>query len=630
MSLSVEMISDHRTIDFAGKELVRYHGLMCEGGPDTSGPIRIGLISEFLPGRAISVNPFDDEILIDIDGGRGIIAGSNPRSCLLAAYRLLREAGCRFLRPGTDGELIPEIDWNMLTVKVDEKPSYRHRGICIEGAISREVFLGILDWIPKNGMNAYFIQFRESFTFFDRWYDHKSNPFVPSEAKSVEEVRRILYEGLKAIELRDLIYHAVGHGWTCEPLGIPGLSWEKVTEVPAGSSRFFAELDGKRELFHGVPLNTNLCYGNPEARDLIVNDIVEYAALHPDVDLIHFWLADGMNNHCECPLCRDTRPADFYVAMLNQLDKALSARGLRHRIVFLIYVDLLWPPEKHRIENPGRFVLMFAPITRTYSEAFAPGGRLPALPPYVRNRLSMPKSADENLAFLKPWQELAGGTRSDSFDFDYHLMWDHYRDPGYEDLARVLHEDLRNLETLGMNGLMSCQVQRVFFPTPLPMAIIAETLWDRNIPLDTIANGVYRASFGTKGDEVRSFLIRVSNLFHPAWLRSEEPLVDPVQRERLGKIKPLVAGFLPVIEENSGIHDPCRRKSWKLLALFCDYAVRLADYCQALAGGEVEDSESRLTELKHWVFANEPELISVFDGEIMVGVFDGLIRRLRK
>ena len=106
---------------------------------------------------------------------------------------------------------------------------------------------------------------------------------------------------------------------------------------------------------------------------------------------MHFWLADGSNNHCECELCRDTRPSDFYVQMLNELDEMLTARGLKTRIVFLIYVDLLWPPEQEKIANPDRFILMFAPITRTYSEPSRWTGTLPELPPFERNKLDVPE-----------------------------------------------------------------------------------------------------------------------------------------------------------------------------------------------------------------------------------------------
>jgi hypothetical protein len=613
---------------FASDELARYRALTGDQSPADNRPIQVGLWRDLLPERAVPDNPFDDAIVIDIKQGGGFIAGANPRSCLLGVYRLLQEAGCRFLRPGPGGELIPQVDWGNLTVHVDERPSYRHRGICIEGAVSRDVFLGILDWIPKNGMNAYFIQFREGFTFFDRWYDHKSNPLIPSEAKSVEEIRRIMAEGIAAIRRRGLIYHAVGHGWTCEPLGIPGLAWETVTEIPAGASQYFAELSGKRALFHGVPLNTNLCYGNPQVRRLVVDGIVDYAREHPETDLIHFWLADGSNNQCECPLCRDTRPADFYVDMLNLLDEALTAASLPHRVVFLIYVDLLWQPERARINNPDRFVLMFAPITRTYSQTFKPGDNLPDVPPYVRNRLSFPKSASENLSFLKPWQALAGGNRGDGFDFDYHLMWDHYKDPGYEILAGVLQADLQNLAEFGLNGLVSCQVQRVFFPSPLLMQAMARTLWNRNLNLETIAADTYLAAFGDAWREVRACLSEMSGLFNPPWLRLEEPLVSRGQAERLLGVRPLTERLLALVQRNLSDTDPCRRQSWRLLALYADYANHLADFCRALALGEASLAENRLTRLVAWVFEHEPELLYVFDGEIMVSVFRGILNKL--
>lgn len=615
-------------IRFAVSELNRYRSRMDIAASGQESGIRIGLIHDLLPDRPVDVHPFDDEIVINIHNGEGLVAGANPRSCLLAVYRLLQEAGCRFLRPGPDGELIPKVNWQKLEVHIDEKPSYRHRGICIEGAVSREVFLNILDWIPKNGMNAYFIQFMEGFTFFDRWYDHKNNPFVPSEAKSVEEVRQIMLEGIKAIQKRGLIYHAVGHGWTCEPFGIPGLSWEPVTDIPEGVSQFFAEIDGKRDLYKGIPLNTNLCYGNPDVRDLIVDSIVDYAEKHPETDLIHFWLADGSNNQCECSLCRGTRPSDFYVMMLNQLDQALTRHHLSHRIVFLIYVDLLWQPEKEKIENPDRFVLMFAPITRTYSQPVTPDKDLPSPRPYVRNKLTFPKSASENIVFLKSWQALIGGGKGDSFDFDYHMMWDHYKDPGYEILAEILHADIQNLAEFNLNGLISCQVQRLFFPSPLLMMVMAKTLWKRNLDLESIAKDTYKSAFGSDWEEVRSFLKELSRLFNPPWLRLEQPLIDPEQASRLAGIAQRVDRFYEIIEKNRAVSNYCQQQSWVILELYCEYVLRLSDFCQAVANGDGSLAEKKLDAVIHWVFKHETELLFVFDGEIMVKVFKGILKKL--
>jgi len=167
-------------------------------------------------------------------------------------------------------------------------------------------------------------------------------------------------------------------------------------------------------------------------------------------------------------------PSDYYVMLLNELDKKLEKRGITTKIVCLVYVDLLWAPEKNKIENPDRFVLMFAPITRTYTTAFADADMSEniTLAPYVRNRLTMPRSVAENMARLSKWQNEQ--INKDSFDFDYHLMWDHYIDPGYYECSKVLHTDMKNLDKLGLKGMISCQAQRVAFPTRLPMYSMAK------------------------------------------------------------------------------------------------------------------------------------------------------------
>ena len=86
----------------------------------------------------VAYSRFDDEILIDVKDGAGIITGANERAVLIAAYRFLRALGCAWVRPGADGEIIPKkpLTAESLTVRIQEAPSYRHRGIVIEGAIN--------------------------------------------------------------------------------------------------------------------------------------------------------------------------------------------------------------------------------------------------------------------------------------------------------------------------------------------------------------------------------------------------------------------------------------------------------------------------------------------------------------
>ena len=51
--------------------------------------------------------------------------------------------------------------------------------------------------------------------------------------------------------------------------------------VPPGKREWLAQVNGKRELWGGVALNTNLNYGNPAVRSAVVDSIVDYARQHP-------------------------------------------------------------------------------------------------------------------------------------------------------------------------------------------------------------------------------------------------------------------------------------------------------------------------------------------------------------
>lgn len=586
--------------------------LAAETFQDAADTLRVGLDPAFSGVPGVDDPRFDDAIYVDVKDGCGIITGSNPRSVLIAVYRYLAELGCAFLRPGKDGEVIPKTEPDKTGVHIAEKASYRHRSVCIEGADSFENVRDMIDWLPKVGMNGYFTQFLVPFTFFDRWYRHEDNPTLPPEPVTVEEVagmRKILAGEIKK---RGMSYHAAGHGWTCEPLGIPGLGWDtEGVKVPAGTKKYFALVNGKRELWNGVPLNTNLCYSNPAVRERMTDAIVEYLVQNPEVDYLHFWLADDSNNHCECENCVE-RPSDYYVMLLNLLDKKLTARGIETKVVFLIYVDLLWEPVKEKLLHPERFVLMFAPITRTYSRSFTDTGadEIP-LSPYVKNRLKMPATVGENIARLKRWQSFAN---CDSFDFDYHFMWDHFLDPGYFRMAQILYKDMKGLCKIGLNGMLSCQCQRVFFPSSLGMAVMAKTLWNRETPFEKIASDYFNAAFGEDGGRVMDYLKTLSDLFDPEYLRAEKPAVNPENAEKYAKMPAVVGKFLPVILENIHKDHPNAVKlSWTYLAYHADYCILLSHCLAFRAQGNEEAAHTAFDELVRFMRGLEPKLQRVFD-----------------
>ncbi|BBI32877.1 DUF4838 domain-containing protein [Cohnella abietis] len=564
----------------------------------------------------------EDTIWIDVESGRGTLSGSNCRSILFSVYRYLTQLGCRWVRPGPEGESIPRVDLMTRSVKVMESASYRHRGICIEGAVSLENVTDMIEWMPKIGFNGYLIQFREAYVFFERWYEHLSNPLKTSDknlevATTVSHVETIAAE----IKKRGLDYHAVGHGWTCMAFGIPGLGWDKVEwEEDPEVTPYLAQIDGKRELWKGVPLDTELCYSNVKTRSMMIREIAQFATEHPEIDKLHVWLSDGHNNQCECENCVVASPSDWYVLMMNELDAELTERKLDTVIVFLLYQELLWAPLSERFNHSDRFIMMFAPITRTYRDSFANAGDLPAIPPFHRNRMEFPLTIEENVSYLVDWQHIFSG---DAFDFDYHFMWAHQKDPGQVSISKVLHEDIQHLHQIGLRGYMSCQVQRSFFPNGLGLTTMGRTLWNRNLSFEEISEDYYMSAYGRDGVNCRNYMTSLSELYDFLDLEKVSNRIQ-VADDVFTQIYELIGQFEPVIERNLGLSDQCHSVSWHYMRHHKDIWLDMTRALELLYKGKVEEAKAYWQAIRLRLWEKEDQVQPVLDVFNFVLVFDGI------
>ena len=567
----------------------------------------------------------DDAIAIVVENGEGYITGTNERSVLQAAYRFLKELGCDWVRPGVEGERIPVKEIENVNVEVKEAASYRHRGVCIEGADTYENIYDMIDYLPKVGMNEYFVQFLVPGSFFYRWYWHETNPYLEKEELGVEEVDAMTRSLENEIARRGIGYHKTGHGWTCDPFGFDATGWNEAKEeikVPEGVEQYLAEVNGKREIWGNIPLNTNLCYSNPEVRGKMTDAMTEYCKKNPHVDTLHFWLADGFNNHCECAECVKKRPSDWYVIMLNELDEKLTAAGVNTKVVFLIYVDLLWEPAVEKIQNPDRFILMFAPITRSYGLNYSDFIEYnEELPEFKLNKLQMPKDLSQNLEHLRRWQ---ASFKGDSFDYDYHLMWAHMADPGYERCAKNLFQDMKDLHKIGIEGMVSCQIQRTFFPTALPFNMMAVALWDENCDFEEKAAAYYQSAFGEEGGLVHEYLGTISDLLtiyvSPAFGDKTNP--NATFCKDYDKIKKVIADFAPVIERNAAIQN-CYQEAWELLKAHLEYVTMFVNCFELKEKGDIDGCRKQAYELLDYVNRNELALQKVLDGENIERVLKG-------
>lgn len=589
--------------DFAAEELSAYLGRMLAG---EGGELAIRL--EVRPDREAGL---PDWFSVEMGEEGGTIAGNSGRGVLLGVYDYLRRLGCRFLAPVKECEVVPALRRQALPMTYEHRASFYHRGVCIEGADARETILNFIDWLPKVGYNCFFLQFKTPYAFLARWYRHEKNPLRTPEPYGLADAEADGALAERELKRRGLMLHKVGHGWTGEVLGCRTVSWDREGgELPPALRSRAAEVDGVRGLYKGAPANTNLCYQNGEAVDAFAALVAGYAEEHPDTDYLHVWLADEYNNVCECAACRETTVSDQYVALLNEIDRRLSARGLDTKIVFLLYQELLWPPIRARLANPERFVLMFAPISRTFERSYQVEDCLPDLPPYVRNRIELPASLPENLAFLRGWQ---AQFRGDSFVYDYPLGRAHYGDFGYFKLARVIAGDVRQLKRMGLNGYLSCQELRAGLPNFLPNYVLGRMLMDEGLDETALIREYCAAAYGEDWPQVADYLSQLSALSSTDYVNGKGPRRDGEMAARMEAVRALCLDFLPTLDAHrtdGGWLTPF----WAVLDYHREYVLRLSQALLALARGDTAGAEADWRAFRQLVCEKEPEFQPWLDG----------------
>jgi len=563
-------------------------------------------------GRLPDLHPLDDELAIIPKSGVLYLAGSNPRSVLFAAYRLLEELGCVFLRPGPDGEILPRRARLALPKRaIRERASHRHRGICIEGSPRLEHVLNLLDWMAKKKMNTFQLQFRHSGVFWRRGYQSvemdeatRSAPLTEADCESLDEriVARVKELGM--------ILHRVGHGWTAFAVGLPGNSWEKTTAMPpAAKANWLAQVGGKRGVWKEVPVNTELCYSRLEVRQALIEEVVAYARRHPEVDVLHVWMSDAYNNKCECEDCRTQTPTDWYVMIVDAVARRLKEECLATRVVFLAYVDLLWPPTEARITSDN-VLFMFAPITRCYRHALtAPqcGADSSAARPAL-NRCVLPRTNRFHAEIARMWLPLR---LPDSFLFDYHLMWAVWRDGLGQDIGATMAQDVKSLAQLGLNGLVSCQATRAFYPLPYLPNAMADLLWNKRLEQCAHRRKIMKAAFGRHTLAAESYFHRMVRAFRVGGDYDHKTLLDDVtgnQRRLRDILRIATDAWQDFLARAKKEKEAVVRLSLHLLALHAEQVCRIVS--ARLAG--ISGSAHALKELRASYESRLPEILREF------------------
>ena len=631
--MNIKALNDHKTVVYAKEELIKYLTQMSNEVNGNGKAIELGMFGDFKKIRQHD-NEKEDSFIINIKKGKGIIAGSNPRSVLYGVYKYLKELGCDWVRPGKDGEIVPVCDATKYDVILSEKASYNYRGVCIAGSISIENVLDQIEWCAKMFFNRMFMELVDSSVFFESWYNHK-NPKRKLEGITKQKINEYMHTISEEISKRGMIFQKAGHGFMCEPFGIKVEDWGKTAGdgfvVPDETKEMLAEINGVRGLHRNTPMITNMCMSNSEARKRVVNYVVEYAKKNQDITEIHFWLADGYDNHCECEECKKALPTDFYIMLLNEIDEELTKEGIDTKIMALSYVELLWPPIKERLHNPDRFGIMFCPITRSNAVSYKmedPYKRELMLPEFKRNNIDWAMSAAENFAFLKEWQKLMPGF-TDFYEFSYHFYWRGVTDYGFYNTARNLFEDVVYLEKAGLDGMITCQPTKCYFPTGIGLYTYSKALWNKELDFEDVAKNFIKISFGEGWEFAHKYLQTLSETSEYSEDRYPNDVPPKYVKKRCGWIRDFIGETKADREKYSG-SNLVEQTSWAYLNEHAEFLMYFTKLLEALQDKDYESSKTALDNLKEYLYDAEERTQNVFSIGAVLSRYPALVKKLKK
>lgn len=587
--LTIYTLQNNETVDFAAQELKKYLRMMMpeeaiiqiKHDPAAQDGFRLGLLEDFGLANEAPDPVFDDVVHIDTTENGGILAGSNYRSVLFAVYRYLRLNGCRFLFPGAEGERIPV---KKVTPQSYHKlADHRFRGRTIEGRPSFEQVIDSLDYYAKEELNS-FGCFDVS-SYHHRYYSHDHNRAHREpeffDADLAETQWRARYEaeaqkrGMVLISgEHEMIPNALGLNVADRFLYMTGKKAAPPEVIP-----YLAQMNGERKLHRDDIFFTNVCMSKPEIRERMAQAVVAQVEARPQLSIFGATVADLSNNHCECEDCCQKLPSDWYVMILNRIDELLTEKGIKTRILFSFYVDMIFAPEREKIKNPDRFVFQYCPISRTYTKSLGEDSVLPEPIRYVRNNWEAPKSQEALFALFKKWQAVFPGPCS---VFEYHYWVHQYRDPGMMAMARRVYEDVRSYRFTGMQGCVQDGSNKSYWPNGFHTHIFDEAMVNRDCDFDAQLADFYQNLYGEHWQVAKNYLQAISDAFDHAYMCGERSAdlaqgvhYNPAHAASLAKVGEITENLLKFRETVEPAHR-VEYDAWQLLKYHAIYCAGLA------------------------------------------------------
>ncbi len=288
-----------------------------------------------------------DGFKITADNNGVVVEAREPRGVLYGVYQLLEEAGCSFVYPGKQEEVVPRLNTvEFISGERVFNPVLEHRGLTPYSLQASTVELGrdFIDWMAKNKMNYILIS-----------EDRKTD--CPGSAHS-SIWKEVDIELLPELQKRGFIIEMAEH--TID-IFFPRTLFEEHPE-------WFALIKGERRIGdENDPYTGQMCYSNKDAVEYYAKEVADYAAKRHEFHIIGTWPRDG-GQWCECSHCQNN-PNVLFDAIEIVAEKVKEVRP-DIAVEYMIYskpkgfqpppdklpenMSFLWIPDNGDLDSLGR------------------------------------------------------------------------------------------------------------------------------------------------------------------------------------------------------------------------------------------------------------------------------------
>jgi hypothetical protein len=167
---------------------------------------------------------------------------------------------------------------------------------------------------------------------------------------------------------------------------------------------------------------------------------------------------------------------------------------------------------------------------------------------------------------------------------------------------------------MGLDGMVSCQSFRVFYPSGLAMAALAEALWDPDVPWEEMRRCYLEAAYGKDAGWAGAYLETIETYLDtgdPHWRTLPLSNADEAKLDACAAF--LDASLSEAEARREAVGDRTRRRSLDLLVHHITFLQHMVAAYRARLAGETNKADEAFDDAAEHLRRTEPEYSTYID-----------------